>query len=318
MNGAPQVTVIICTHNPRRETFGRVLEALRDQTEPRENWELLVVDNCSETPVADWVDVSWHPRGRIVVERVLGSTPAHIRGIREALAPLLVFVDDDNLLAPSYIGEAVRIAAGHGFLGAWGGAIRGEYEVAPPAWASKWLGLLAIHDCRRISWSNEPYGSQSTPVGAGMCIRKSVADAYVARLESDPHRPRLGRVGTLLMGCEDTEMALTSLDLGLGVGMFPQLVLTHVIPAQRLTAAYFERIAEGREASIVVMRAMRGDATPHAARGSLARRLYWWWTVLSSSREDRRLLLAQARGHRRGEAMAREVRIACAPGRRDA
>lgn len=303
----PQATVIICTHNPRRETLCRVLAALREQTEPRDAWDLLIVDNRSDTPVAGWVDVSWHDAGRVVIEPELGSTPAHIRGIREARTPLLVFVDDDNLLAPSYIQEAIRIAEQHPFLGAWGGSIRGEYDGGLPGWAVKWVGLLAIRECERTSWSSEPYGSQSTPVGAGMCIRKKVADAYVAALDAHSGRPKLGRVGSVLMGCEDTEMALVSLDLGLGVGMFPQLALTHVIPAARLQPSYLLRLAEGRQASIVMMRALRGDSTPHPFSDHAAKRIYSWLRLPFLRSIDRRMLLAEVRGHRQGVAMVRKM-----------
>lgn len=306
MTTSPRMTVIICTHNPRRETFRRVLEALRGQTAAQDTWDLVVVDNRSDTPIAEWVDVSWHARGRVVIEPELGSTPAHVRGVRESRTPLLVFVDDDNLLADSYIHDAIRIADSHPFLGAWGGSIRGEYEGGLPAWAARWVGLLAIRECPRATWTNEPYGSQSTPVGAGMCIRRTVAEAYVAALEAHSGRPKLGRVGTALMGCEDTEMALTSLDLGLGVGVFPQLLLTHVIPASRLTSSYLLRIAEGRQASIVMMRALRGDTTPHPFSDHPAKRLYSWLRLPFLPSFERSMLLAEVRGHRRGESLAKE------------
>jgi cellulose synthase/poly-beta-1,6-N-acetylglucosamine synthase-like glycosyltransferase len=41
------VSVVIPTHNPRMDYLARVLEALRAQTLPREQWEIIVVDNGS-------------------------------------------------------------------------------------------------------------------------------------------------------------------------------------------------------------------------------------------------------------------------------
>jgi glycosyltransferase involved in cell wall biosynthesis len=41
------VSVIICTHNPRPHYLSRVPAALRSQTLPMEQWELLVIDNAS-------------------------------------------------------------------------------------------------------------------------------------------------------------------------------------------------------------------------------------------------------------------------------
>lgn len=302
-----EASVVMCTHNPRPEILARTLAALRAQTAPLGRWELVIVDNASTPPVAGQVDLSWHPAARVVREERTGLTHARLRGIAEAAAPLIVFVDDDNVLAPDYVETAVRIGRDHPFLGAWGGAILGEFEVEPPACLGRWLGLLAIRDCRRVSWTNEPYGSQSTPVGAGMCIRRSIAEAYAASTAQDPFKIGLGRAGSSMMACEDTEMAHASFEFGLGVGLFPQLTLQHLIPAERLTVPYLERVVEGRQASVVVMRALRGDTTPHPLSDHPAKRIYQVLRLPFMSSIDRRMLLAEVRGHRRGQSLVREM-----------
>ena len=130
----PSATVVICTHNPRRDLLTRVLSALRAQTLPCSDWELLVVDNNSAERVAGWVDVSWHLHSRILHEPRPGKTFALKQGQAEARSDLLVIVDDDNLLVPTYLADAVRIASDHPFLGAWGGGSVGEYEAPLPRW----------------------------------------------------------------------------------------------------------------------------------------------------------------------------------------
>ncbi|MFM8892087.1 MAG: glycosyltransferase [Planctomycetia bacterium] len=300
-------SVVICTHNPRASLLARTVESLRAQTEPAERWEFILVDNNSTPPVSERIDLAWHPAARIVREERTGLTHARLRGIAEATAPLIIFVDDDNVLARDYVETAIRIGAEHPFLGAWGGTIRGEFETPPPHWARQHLGLLAIRDCHRATWTNEPYGSQSTPVGAGMCIRKQVADAYAAATAGDPLRIALGRAGSSMMACEDTEMAHASFEFDLGVGVFPQLSLTHLIPAERLQPGYLERVAEGRQASIVLMRALRGDPTPHPLSDHPAKRIYSWVRLACLPVMERRLLLAEVRGYRKGEAMVRTM-----------
>lgn len=302
-----EASVVMCTHNPRPDILARTLAALRAQSAPPGRWELVIVDNASTPALAGRVDLSWHPAARVVREERTGLTHARLRGIAEADAPLIVFVDDDNLLAPDYVETAVQLGCDHPFLGAWGGAILGEFEIEPPAWMGRWLGLLAIRDCRRVSWTNEPYGSQSTPVGAGMCIRRRVAEAYAAATAQDPFKIGLGRAGSSMMACEDTEMAHASFEFGLGVGLFPQLMLRHLIPAERLAVPYLERVAEGRQASVVVMRALRGDTTPHPLSDHPAKRIYQLLRLPFLSSFDRRMLLAEVRGHRRGRALVREM-----------
>jgi glycosyltransferase involved in cell wall biosynthesis len=43
----PEVSVVMPTHNPRREYLARTLEALKKQTLDRSRWEVVVVDNAS-------------------------------------------------------------------------------------------------------------------------------------------------------------------------------------------------------------------------------------------------------------------------------
>ena len=89
-----------------------------------------------------------------------------------------------------------------------------------------------LYVCDR--WSNSPNDRGATPSGAGMCVRRGVAEAYVRRLKSNSSGHALGRRGGQLLSSEDTDLALTSCDLGLGNGMFVALKLIHLIPEHRL------------------------------------------------------------------------------------
>ena len=42
-----EVSVVVPTHNPRRDYLERVLEALAEQTLDRSRWEMVIVDNAS-------------------------------------------------------------------------------------------------------------------------------------------------------------------------------------------------------------------------------------------------------------------------------
>ena len=66
------------------------------------------MDNRSDEPLADRIDLSWHPDAHIVREDTLGLTPARLRGIRESKGDLLVFVDDDNVLDVDFLEVALR------------------------------------------------------------------------------------------------------------------------------------------------------------------------------------------------------------------
>ena len=302
-----KATVIICSHNPRRNVLQRTIEALRAQVLTIASWDLVVVDNNSDQPIRDWLDLSWHPSARVVEEKRPGLTPARLCGIRASVAPLLVFVDDDNLLAPDYLTTAVTIADDCPFLGAWGGSCRGEFETPPPPWAASRLDFVAVREITRETWSNEFLRPQATPIGAGMCVRRTVAETYANAVEADSAKMDLDRQGNSLMGCGDIDMAYTAIDLGLGIGTFPQLSLVHVIPPSRFDESYFLRLVEGSQASSVILRARRGLGFKHPHGNSKLMRLAGWIRALPKHPMERRFLASLDRGYRKGLEIVRSL-----------
>ncbi len=258
----PTFSVIICTHNPRQDYLQRVLQALQAQTLSTEQWELLLIDNSSDHVLADEIDLRWHPLARHIREEKLGLTQARLRGIEESIGEVLVFVDDDNVLEPDFLDINIQINKDWSILGAWGGQIVPEFEQAPPEWAKPYLILLAIREFDRDKWSNSTQPNDSVPCGAGLCVRKTVAQKYAERVREDDRRVRLGRKGSSMTSCEDTDLALTACDFGWGTGQFKSLKLTHLISANRLQESYLLRLVQGTSYSGTLLRAFRGKPIP--------------------------------------------------------
>jgi glycosyltransferase involved in cell wall biosynthesis len=244
----PLLSLIICTHNPRSEYIVRVLTFLKSQTLPLSQWELILIDNASDKILASEIDLSWHPASRHVREDKLGLTNARLRAIKEAKADILVFVDDDNLLDPNYLKNTVGILEQHPSLGAIGGKSLPEFEVQPESWFARIgvpLGLRDLGNEVRVAYwkkENSRHYPAFAPIGAGLVIRKPAAAIYASRITNDKVRLALGRTGQQLVSGEDNDIVLTLLDAGYGVGYFPQLQLTHLIPARRLTKEYLARL----------------------------------------------------------------------------
>lgn len=124
------------------------------------------------------------------------------------------------------------------------------------------------------------------PIGAGMVLRREAARAYAERLrrrsglrvagsESDgvsvahaeqspknriteppKHRPPAvitDRRGDSLASGGDNDICLTVIEEGWQVGYLPQLVLTHLIPKQRMTLDYHKRMARDSMKSFILM-----------------------------------------------------------------
>lgn len=257
-----KLSVVICTRNPRESYLTRVLQALQNQSLSKDQWELLVVDNASDEPLATRFALDWHPAARHVREMEPGLTPARLRGINEAAGDILIFVDDDNVLEPTYLQTAERISHTHPFLGAWGGEIVGEFEVQPPANLVRYLGLLALREVREIRWSNTPEDWNSQPFGAGLCVRRAVARTYADECGRSRLRRELDRRGSDTLSGGDMDMVLTARVLDLGWGVFPSLSVTHLIPRSRLEFSYLLKLTEGIAASGVLLDLLHSGKQP--------------------------------------------------------
>jgi len=248
---AKKLSIIICSHNPCELYLQRTLGALQQQTLGKEHWELLLIDNASKEPLAQTWDLSWHPEARHLRENELGLTPARLRGIRESKGYLLVFVDDDNCLNHDYLEQVLRIHEAQPQLGAFGaGRIVGEFGGPVAKEVSAHLPMLALRDERSSVVANSLGLNRSIPYGAGECLLRQVATAYAEAVETDEAgRRALDRKGATLLSCGDVDMALFSCKHGFFTGVFPELVVTHLIPAHRLKPQYIIALAEGHAAS---------------------------------------------------------------------
>lgn len=264
---APHLSVIICTHNAREDYLGRCIGALHGQSLAKDQWELVVVDNLSDAPLAPRIDLGWHPRAWIVREETLGLTPARLRGIRETGGEILVFVDDDNVLDPDYLETALAVARDKPFLGAWSGQCRPTFETKPPAWTRRYWGNLCIRMFDNDAWSNLPRMAETMPAGAGLCVRRLVALRYVELHERGVRAIQLDRTGGSLLSGGDQDLAACASDFGLGLGLIARLKLDHLIPPERLTAMYLTRLSEGITLSGTLLDAYWGQ--PVAAKGIL-------------------------------------------------
>lgn len=291
------LSVIICTHNPRADYLSRCIAALKAQTLPAEAWELVVVDNLSDEPLAGRLDLTWHPGARLVREETLGLTPARLRGIDEARGDVLVFVDDDNVLDADYLRLTLEVARDKPFLGSWSGQCLPEFDAPAPDWMTRYWGNLALRQVDRDLWSNLPRVPMTLPCGAGLCIRRDAASHYLALNRTGKRSFQLDRTGKSLVSGGDQDLAACACDIGYGVGVIAALRLTHLIPAARLTVDYHARLAEGIWFSAVILAFLRG------AKDEVSDYRVRWTHVVRAAltpAPHRRIQFACLRGRRRG------------------
>ncbi len=240
----------------------RTLNALDMQTVPKEQWELLVIDNASKESLADTWDLSWHPQARHVRENELGLTAARLRGIQETSSDLLLFVDDDNILAPNFIETLLGLASAYPNLGCFGaGCLEPEFEEQPNLELHPYLSMLALRTVLERQWSNCPTDS-ITPWGAGLAVRHSIALNFRDAVNAAKTRLHLGRRGQQLNSCEDDEFSWVACQMGLGKGIFPELKIIHLIGRGRVQLPYLLRLAEGHAFSHALLRHLHEKSSP--------------------------------------------------------
>jgi len=262
---------------------------------------VLVIDNASQEPLAGNWDLSWHDRSRHVREDELGTTIARLRGIKESKGELLLFVDDDNVLAADYLEQALKIGRSFEFIGVWGACINPEFEIEPPAWTRRFWSYLALRPIERSFWANMVTDYSLLPAGAGFCIRRKVAEAYA---RNDAQARQIGRRGNVLTSCEDTDLVLTGCDLGYGYGCFVELRLLHLIHKGRLAEDYLLRLVEGCTLSTSLLQARRNGALPPSpSKPWWRRKLGAFRRRLMMKRMDRLILEARMRGWEQAKAV---------------
>lgn len=266
-----EFSVIICSYNPKMAYLSRVLDALKKQTLDYKNWELLIIDNNSDKPISERIDISWHPNSKILLESKQGVTPARILGIQMAKAQFIVFVDDDNVLSVNYLKKALHIINKNPDIGAFGGSQKPEFEVNPAPNLLRYTGKLALRDVLK-NQIIDYYDGSIQPYGAGLVIRKNIAQNYIKKA-SGTERELLGRVGNSLSSSEDTDMVYTSIDMGYKNGLFPDLELTHLIPKERVTLDYLQRLRMGMNYSGMLLSYYRFNEKPKSLKFYFLRKL---------------------------------------------
>jgi glycosyltransferase involved in cell wall biosynthesis len=212
-------------------------------------------------------------------ERELGLTPARKRGLREARAPIVLFVDDDNVLEPDYLEASLELMSSDPRIGAAGGRSFPTFESQPEPWHTEFFSQLALRDP-----GDKPLVSQPgihtypifAPIGAGLLLRATASAAWLEKsgANAPPDRP-----GASLSSAGDNDLVFTILEADWSVAYSPRLRLTHLIPASRLEAGYLARLNRGiQESWIRVLRLHNVCPWPQLTRtGAVIRKFRAWF-----------------------------------------
>jgi glycosyltransferase involved in cell wall biosynthesis len=146
----PAVSIVIPVFNQREELL-RCLRALSLQTYPADRFEVIVIDNGSEVPVASPSET--FPRVRCLLEPKPGSYAARNRGIEASRGQIVGLTDADCVPAPDWIAQGVEAVTKLGGPGMIGGRIELTLDDAGnPTTAELFESVLGFPQETYIKW----------------------------------------------------------------------------------------------------------------------------------------------------------------------
>ncbi len=237
------IDLCLCTHDPEPRLLARVIRALAAQSAGGGAFRVLLLDSATRVPLSSALLAPLGAAGieaRLVREPAPGLVQARLRCIEETAAPWLLFVDDDTVLAPDFIAEGIAFAAARPDVGAFGGKLLLPEEVRAPAWARPFFSFLALRDDgdEVIAGSSDDWGLWEPP-GAGLFVRREVAEEFRRRFGGDPRIRALGRRGRRgLSSGEDALLVRQARRLDLVTAYVPALVLHHHLRPGRFRLRY--------------------------------------------------------------------------------
>jgi GT2 family glycosyltransferase len=238
---ACSVAVIICAYTESRwELIRKAVDSVEAQTAPAK--EVVIVVDHNDV-LLEMAQQEWPTHMVIANERQRGLSGARNTGVTHATGEVVAFLDDDAAAHANWLERLVAQLDDQAIAGV-GGLVRAAWAGERPRWFPD--EFLWVVGC---SYRGLPdsLASIRNPIGASMAFRRSLI------LEVGGFNQDVGRVGTLPVGCEETELSIRLRRSGFDILYEPEAVVDHVVPAERGRFSYFLRrcLAEGRSKAAV-------------------------------------------------------------------
>jgi glycosyltransferase involved in cell wall biosynthesis len=307
-----KVSIAICTYNPTIPYLIRCLEAIEISIFGLAyEFEILLIDNNSDNNFIKnnlIEELIKKLKIKIFPEHQQGLTNARLKAISISKGDYIVFIDDDNEVNLDYFNIGCEIIRNNPFIGAFSGTVNLKYDNPASAMGTmKYHGLLVKRILTKDLWSNIYFNNDTMPCGAGLWVKNDVAKQYLVNLTTRSENISFDRVGKDdLSSGGDNDLAMTAIDVGYGMGLFHNLILTHLIPEKRTSLEYLLKLTEGIEFSSTLLKYVRlGNLNKRTLRSRIGMLIRF----IISDNTSRRFQIASYRGVNRAEKKIQNIVI---------
>jgi glycosyltransferase involved in cell wall biosynthesis len=254
MHADKAISVVICAYTEQRwDDLLAAVDSVCQQTIPAQ--EIIVVIDHNPTLLHRTHEALSHITNITVVENKekRGLSGARNCGVKQAQSPFIAFLDDDAVAAPDWLQQIQEGLDDTLVLGV-GGVVIPLWLKQPAPWFPE--EFLWVVGCTYAGMPQHNHTIRN-PIGANMLLRREIFE-HVGGFHND-----LGRIGTLPVGCEETELCIRARRYW-PQGRFlyePGASVSHRVPAQRTTWRYFcaRCYAEGYSKALISKRIGRQD-----------------------------------------------------------
>ncbi|GAB6066964.1 hypothetical protein JCM13664_02820 [Methylothermus subterraneus] len=259
----PTVSIILPTHN-RPDLLAQAIASLDRQSYPGPG-EILIADDASSPPVT----ASSLPPCRFAVRIVRSPTPqggaaAKNLGVQAACGDYLVFLDDDDLLSPGYIEDALA-------------ALQTYPNIKTLFMRVEWFGERAewgqTHHDRNTFWILE----QTKPTQIAPELFVFNEDLFFALLQRIPmpfQRPVLRREDFLAIGAYQKDCLLWDCEWALRAALYGPCALLQKSPyLQRASGQGYSSTASRQEEHLRAMLVVKERLLDHPKASSFRSKL---------------------------------------------
>jgi glucosyl-dolichyl phosphate glucuronosyltransferase len=251
-----RITVVVCTRN-RAAELRSALDSLVIQTLPRDQYEVVVVDNASDDKTPDVVR-GHRSAPRYIVEPRLGLCHARNAGWQAAHGEYVAYLDDDAIADRRWLQTLLetfdRVTPTPGCVG---GRVQPLWQAPQPNWLDdKIARALTI-----IEWGSEPHPlvdlSREWLAGANLALPRRVLEEVGGFVTG------LDRVGNRLLSSGDIYLQKQVAALGYLCYYEPGAMVDHLVPRARLSRRWFLRryFWQGVSDALVRMRETEAPVT---------------------------------------------------------